>query len=316
MAALRDQHAQGWTYSGWMYRIQLAAARAHDPGPVSEGEADERTQRRQVALAETETQALEVGLDPGWIADARAVGAFIGAGGHRIPAGVRPQRTLGAEVFCVDILLADLWHLEQMAALEAASQDLVETGLWEYGPAPDTTDALYEHMDLRYSRAFHAVIGAQITESEGQQLWGPAAQRIRDAHAASVAAMSPTEVHDHWQMHAVAQARLRVPNLPTDPDTGKLVWQLLTEPPAPATMIAAAAHARAVHLSGNAAPPPVIADIGVDPATAADPVIGPAVDAALPGNTGTRWEPDHGGQPPPQSPDRSVGADLDAGWSS
>lgn len=324
MVGRRDPHVEGWIYSGWIYQIQLAAARAHDPALVAEGRPDpvdgdgrERQTQAHRELAGLERPALEASLDPGWIADARAVGAFIGSSGHRIPMGARPLRTLGAEVFYVDILMADLWHLERMAALEVARQDLIETGAWGHGLESDAAAGLYEHMRVRYSRAFQTVGGAQITEQEGELLWGSSAQAIRGAHAASVAAMSPTEVHDHWQMHAFAEARLRIPGyLREDPETGEVLWQHLTEPPAPATFIAHATHARAIHLSGSAASPsPLLPGIGVDPATAADPMVGTAVDAALPGNTGTSWEPDHDGQPPPPPLERSAGTDLDAGWS-
>ncbi|MFI8974173.1 hypothetical protein ACIGO9_14900 [Nocardia asteroides] len=199
----------------------------------------------QERLAAAEESARRAGADQGWVRDARTVGTLRADGRGGPVVRHSPHRSLGLEVLLVDMLDRDLWLLERMAALHVGRDERITAGRWQAGTDPDREELLIEHLHVRYSRAAHIVLSVQITPAEGELLWGSGAEDLRRDHARVVEAMSEAELSSQWRAFADDPARLRTRGyVREDPETGRLLFYPLTEPPGPQALIAAATEAQ------------------------------------------------------------------------
>ncbi|MFJ2834236.1 hypothetical protein ACIO52_02620 [Nocardia sp. NPDC087230] len=247
-----DPDAAPARWTSWSHAVSEmfdVARQVRDVGPESESSRQlwiARVADFDALAADMRSDALADGADPGWIEDACLFGIQVGIDPGPPGWRHRPARQHSTEVFFVDLLHLDLWHLERTAALQLAYEKRVRFRSGDARADLERERALSDRTDLRRRRVSGVVAGARITVQEGEELWGTGAEWMRRMHAGAVNRMSEDELAEMWNAYADAHVPLLwPPYLLTDPDTGKPLRPNLTEPPSTEKMIAQAAAASA-----------------------------------------------------------------------
>ncbi|MFD4429810.1 hypothetical protein [Nocardia sp. NPDC058497] len=237
-----------------------------------------------------EREALLAGVDQGWIEDARELGFRSATAPERAAVRQHPDRATGSQEFFLEMLEVDLWHLERMAAMDADRTHRLATGRWSFTDDPATQRQFYENMHMRQQRVQILAAAAQVTATEGQQLWGASVEGIRRVHTVAIAALDDATLAREWNGYAAADPGLRVPPyVPQDPITGAPTSPPLAMPPPPSAMITtarSALHAQFVETALDRAA-----------STTEAAAIAASVDAALGPRSELGWEPERGPQP-------------------
>ncbi|MFI5501042.1 hypothetical protein ACIA5E_18445 [Nocardia asteroides] len=208
-----------------------------------------RMRRFDEHVAGVQMRALGDGVDLCWIEDARALGVQIALDpGRRVVRG-RPGREAAVEVFFVDLLCHDVWHLERIAALDAARRERITAEQYLAGTDWRRERDLAERVVQRQGRAQRVVAGARITVAEGERLWGSGADAIRGMHAHACSLMNVHQLLALWRGYADARTPLRLPPyLPAvDSANAPPVWVEPSELHTPARMIDDATPASTTH---------------------------------------------------------------------
>lgn len=280
-------------------RIQHLAAeyrRISDAGPemFEDGISGDREQvwndRRELVEAQREQAeyaALLGGVDPDWVHHARELG-LRGATPARAVVRQHPARADAAQEFYLDMLGLDLWQLERMASLEAARLDRINTGRWTFGPDPIGAARFAENMHALHTRATVLAAAAQLTPTEGENLWGASVEGIRRVHAVSIEAYDELTLAQEWNRYARADPELLVPPyVPRDPQTGQPTETGVVVPPAPHQMLADATSALRAEFVDTALRSGEASGLAAE-----STAITAVVDAALRDDHELRWEPD------------------------
>ncbi|MBF6326617.1 hypothetical protein IU451_29395 [Nocardia cyriacigeorgica] len=243
------------------HRTQLVATPVV---PVGDQELDEEQQRAHAAavdaveglLEQTEQTALSAGVPVGWIADMRELGA---RGARPAPApepgspvSAVPVRDGVSQQFYVEMLSVDLWHLERMAGLAAASADRIATGRWSISTDPGAEGRRFaEAMARRWERVNALARAAELTDSEAQTLWGAGADGIRHFHAGAVSTWTEATLVQAWSDYAHSTPDLAIPPyVPAGAGAG--AQESAPTVPTPQQMIAAASAALRSSFIANA----------------------------------------------------------------
>ncbi|MGW5440555.1 hypothetical protein [Nocardia asteroides] len=276
-----------------------------DSGGVEEPKAvwQQRLDNLEAERGTAEREALLAGVDQGWIEDARELGFRSASAPERTAVRQHPDRATGAQEFFLEMLEVDLWHLERMAAMDAARTARLVTGRWSLTDDPVTQRQFYDNMRLRHQRLAVLAAAAQVTEIEGQRLWGAAVEGIRRVHTVAIAALDEATLAREWNGYAAADPGLRVPPyVPRDPSTGAPSSAQLALPPSPPEMVTAAWSALRAQFVETAL------DRAASTTEAA--AIAASVDAALGPCGELGWEPELGPQPD-ATPNRDRGHSMD-----
>lgn len=233
-----DPDAAPARWASWSHAVSEmfdVALQVRDVGPESESSRQlwiARVADFDDLAADMRSDALADGADPGLVEDACLFGIQVGIDPGPPDWRPRPARQHPTEVFFVDLLHLDLWHLERTAALQLAYEKRVRCRSGDARADLDREQALSDRTDLRRRRVSGVVAGARITAQEGEELWGTGAEWMRRMHAGAVNRMSEAELVEMWTAYAdVRTPLLWPPYLLTDPDTGKPLRPNLTEPP-------------------------------------------------------------------------------------
>ncbi|AVH20320.1 hypothetical protein C5B73_01385 [Nocardia cyriacigeorgica] len=223
-------------------RTRLATAEYHSgPNATIDPELSAERARTldglEAAIEVAEQTAITAGVPPDWVADARELGRRNVT--PPVPGPVRqmPERAEGVDEFYLDMLTLDLWHLERMAALEAARRDRMRTGRWSYRQDDATTQQFLDNMRLRCERISALAAAANITPAEADALWGSGGGSERRRQADSLRDYGELELARNWYGYARATSELAIP--PYIP-TASTAAPADLAPPTPQQMIGAA----------------------------------------------------------------------------
>ncbi|GGN66066.1 hypothetical protein [Nocardia rhizosphaerihabitans] len=290
-------------------RIQHLAAehrRVSEAGPqmFEDGiSADqEKVWRDRLDLVNTEREhaeyaALLGGVNPDWVVQARELGYRSDSTPARTVLRQHPERADSAQEFYLDMLGLDLWQLERMASLEAARLDRINTGRWSFGRDPIGAARFGENMTALHARASVLAAAAQLTPTEGENLWGASVDGIRRVHAVSIQAYDDLALAQEWNRYARADPEPTVPlYVPPNTSAGAAV------PPAPHQMLADATSALRTEIVDT-----VIRSVESSDLAAESTAITAVVEAALRDDHELIWEETASDTPP----DRSTGAGKD-----
>ncbi|MFD3510082.1 hypothetical protein [Nocardia sp. NPDC058666] len=247
----------------------------------------QRLDQLEIQREQAEDAALLSGVDPGWVADARELGRRASRGPELAVVRQHPGNATGVQEFYVDMLEVDLWHLERMASLEAARRDRIDSGRWSFGADPISSRHFGQNMAARHHRASVLAAAAQLSPSEGENLWGSAVEGIRRVHAVAIEAADELSVVAEWNAYARSDPGLRVPPyVPSDPFSGAPTDAAIVVPRSPQQMIADATSALRAQFADSMYS-------HTEPDLAAESTaITRVVDAALPSGNDLAWEPE------------------------
>lgn len=231
------------------------------------------TQREQAEHA-----AWTAGVPLRWIAAARELGATGRVSAAKLPAPDMPARDNQIQEWCLDMLSADLWHMQHMAALAAAHADRVATGRWPHPPNPAAEGRFSANMIALHRRINALSEAAALTRDEGAHLWS--SLDVHRWHAATVTGLTDRELSDTWHRWAASDPAGIPPYLPVRPARAA-DW---ARPPTPQQMVD-----RATLMMHNEFSDPALEHLAPD-GTGAQ--IGTVVDAMMPEGNGTEWDAD------------------------
>ncbi|WP_157124332.1 hypothetical protein [Nocardia pseudovaccinii] len=198
----------------------------------------EWTTHLEALIAEREAleqQALQAGVSPDWIADVRELGSRPVTVSQEVQL---PSASSEVRGFWFDMMAPDLWNLERMAYLAAAYQDRVATGRATFEISPIQARHFERNMGVHHQRATAFAHMAQVSEAEGEQLWGIGRAGWLKLHNSYISAQDETGLHNELRGYMSADPGLPVPAYVAVDDDGQPIPQADSVPPAPEQMIA------------------------------------------------------------------------------
>lgn len=281
-------------------RIEKAGEQIFDR-PEIDGTPTEAWRTRLDELAaqreHAEHAAWTAGVPLRWIAAARELGATGAVTRDKIPAPDMPARDNPLQQWCLDMLGADLWQMQQMAALSAAHADRVAASRWPYPVNPAATDRFSANMKALHERITAVSEAAALTSDEGAQLWS--SMDVHRWHAATVSGLTDHELATAWHRWAAADPVGKPPYLPERPTDASAEW---ARPPLPQQMVAQASLMMRTEFSD-----PAVEHLAPDGGGAR---IGAAVEAMTAEGSGSEWDADPdptASTPVPPGPEPGLG---------